>query len=350
MSLLVSHMSALDFWRLVYPSGKAPETSRCVAPTAHGIAKEEDVWATAPSLFTREVLSPEGGILHVTVSDEGARRKSRTCSSHIWSGNLPAASFYQLADGAFIASPQFTFLQLAKTLTLIQLIVLGHELCGLYSFDYREEFGMKQRETPLITLRQLRDFLDQAAVSCAFGGSGKKQAPHGMQKAQRALRYIVERSASPAETAVAMLLTLPYRLGGYGMSQPAMNQPIVLTGNAAHIAKRRTLKADLLWQDQQLVLEYNGTGPHSDAASVLSDRARTSALQLMGFDVHEITSEQLFDCAAFEPIALHLAKLLRKRIPSNARGSSDARMRLRREVFSWNRAMGRAALAPELRP
>mgnify|MGYP007055184147 FL=1 len=40
---------------------------------------------------------------------------------------------------------------------------------------------------------------------------------HGRKKAARALQYVMGDSASPRETALAMLLCLPYRLGGYGI-------------------------------------------------------------------------------------------------------------------------------------
>ena len=97
----------------------------------------------------------------------------------------------------------------------------------------------------------------------------------------------------------------------------------------------------MFWEDHNLVLEYLGEKPHSQESRVLSDRARTNALQHMGYTVKEITREQIANYEQFEVIALDIAKLFGKRIPYKYRGALPQRLALRNELFSWNQAFGR---------
>lgn len=339
MSLLISHMTALDFWRMAYPCGKSPSIADCSIPNSAPAFSEEDVWVFAPSAITPEILLPERNVLHVTVRNANNRYRSNTHHCHLWGNTFPSDSFYRLSKDAFVASPQFLFLQMARGLSLTQLIALGNELCGYYTIDGRSETGVRQRQLPLISKQALACHLEEAAT-CAKARN--EPAPQGMQKALRALPYIVEHSASPKETEMAMLLSLPYRLGGYGIPQPSMNHRIELTEEAARMARRHSVRADLCWPDHSLDLEFNGAAVHSGGKSETSDRARTNALMLMGYSVIEVTSQQIADHRAFESIALHVAKLIKKRVAPKYRGPLPQRIRLRECLNAWSRMQGRA--------
>ena len=331
-------MSALDFWRKTYPLNKAPNVRDCKMPQGQAITAEEEVWSFVPPIITAELLRPENGVLHILAQNTRDRRETNTHRCHLWQGDFPVGSFYQLSNEAYVASPPFVFLQMAQQLTLTQLIALGDELCGFYSFDESARFGIRQREVPLVTIEDLEEFIAQARAAT----SKQSRGTYGICKAERALEYIVERSASPRETALALFLALPYRLGGYGFPKPEMNVEIPLTPEATAIAGRgcKTLRADLLMR-AHFILEYNGNKPHSGEAAGLSDRARINALELMGYEVMELTHEQLDKQGSFEIIVKHLAKKLGKRLDPHKLGPLPKRMNLRNEVFSWNSASGR---------
>ncbi|MCL1895345.1 MAG: hypothetical protein FWG03_02225 [Clostridiales bacterium] len=121
-------------------------------------------------------------------------------------------------NGLMVSSPEFCFLQMAGQLTLAKLIELGYELCGVYSMPNADDKNVPERgfynRQPLTSIKKLKAFLDSMP-----GVKGRK-------KAMRALRYLRDGSASPMETKLAILLTLPYMLGGYGFSLPEMNKRI----------------------------------------------------------------------------------------------------------------------------
>ena len=85
-----------------------------------------------------------------------------------------------------------------------KLIQLGFELCGTYDTTN----GDVRECAPLTTVDRLDAFLASLGPM------------HGKKNASYALRYVANNSASPRETALAMLLCLPYRMGGYGIPMP----------------------------------------------------------------------------------------------------------------------------------
>lgn len=121
----------------------------------------------------------------------------------------PSRSFHRIADGLHVASLELAFLQMARELDFLNLARLGFELCGSYSLDARAERGFFDR-APLTDPRKIRSFAEAS--------------PHLKRRKAvlRALQHVLPGSASPAETRLAMLLSLPCRLGGFGLPKPLM--------------------------------------------------------------------------------------------------------------------------------
>ena len=82
---------------------------------------------------------------------------------------------------------------------------------------------------------------DQRRKLTAYANSLDKT--HGKRKAIKALRYVANGSASSRETILTMLLTLPYRMGGYGLKQPLLNHRIDLGRRERRIAGKNYLCA-----------------------------------------------------------------------------------------------------------
>ena len=116
----------------------------------------------------------------------------------------------------------------------------GNELCGLYSFDRKEDRGFRKRSVPLTTTEKLDAYLEHAK-EC-----------RGHRRALAALAQMVDRSASPMETFDEMAMCLPYRLGGYGIPKFLMNAQIPLTPRAKRIAQRETCYLDMGCLDSKL--------------------------------------------------------------------------------------------------
>ena len=328
MLLAYDYITSRSFWRLVYPADRAPNYSAPTPPLSAFAYNYCDVEKLVSDWATPTLLNLDDGRVHVLVFDRNHRRTSHFHEAHAWTSDVPDGSLLDLGTGAFVSSPSFTFLQTAAMHSLVDTVAYGMELCGSFSFDPLSDRGMRKR-VPLVTLGQLRAYLSHARTC-----SGYKQAC-------KALDYIVEGAASPMEATDEMLLCLPYRYGGYGVPKPEMNELIELDESAVRIAKRSVCFADLCWMEQKLDVEHHGKHDHDDESGFLSDRARTMALENMGFEVIEITNEQVRDIEVFESTAIRIANKLGKRIRPDKLGATPERVALRQVLFSWNRAGGR---------
>ena len=332
MKLFITGISALDFYRKTYPAYRAPGLSSYGSITKHTIDfahRDDDIWSLAPSWVTPDFLAPENGRLHVLVNSAAKRTTSKTVASHVWSNHLPAGSCFDCNGDVLVASPGFIFLQLANTLDLLQLIALGDELCGFYSFDEASERGVRKRVVPLTNKEELRCYLESAA------------GIRGQKAALSALDYVVEQSASPMETLDEMLLCLPPRYGGYGLPLPSMNHPIPLSEKAQALIGVPRCHGDICWPDVPLDVEHNGGFDHSSPHAQSNDRARVNAIAESGYEVIELTDGQISNLAAFEVIALRIAAKVGKRIRPQQLGATKQRLHLRKTIYAWNRAYGR---------
>lgn len=327
MNLYLNAKTSLGFWRLVYPIDRRPGASTKVVLDGECACNSQDVQALSPHWVDglRELGYGKTGIC---VFSQGQRRRSVSHETSVWSGAIPEGAFYDLGNGSCVASPMFVFLQMAQVLSLAELIALGDELCGLYSLDKSDPRGMRQRECALTSVYGISCFLE-AASTCM-----------GVDKAKRALAFVVDNSASPMETADEMLLCLPYRMGGYGLQVPEMNLSIPLGDSAARLAGKGSCKGDLCWEDQGIIIEHQGGFDHTGAKSFGKDRARILALKTEGFNVIELTGDIVHDSAGFEEVALHVARLLGKRIPKKSLGPTSQRKELRKSIFGWNARNG----------
>ncbi|MBQ9041231.1 MAG: hypothetical protein IJ111_00260 [Eggerthellaceae bacterium] len=333
MVFVFDAITALEFYRSIYPTERSPVRFENIPAWEECAVTEEDVWSMAPAFVTPSFLECVGGVIHVTSFDPTRRLKSKTHQTHAWAGRIPKDSFCQFDVGVFLPSPQFIFLQAASRLNLAQLIALGDELCGTYSFDKSKARGLRQREVPLTSVHVLDAYLSYA------------KGCRGYNRAKRALGHIVDGSASPAETRDEMELCLPHKLGGYALEKPKMNEQIILSRQASVVAKKTFCRADLLWKrdspNDSTIIEHQGEFDHMESNRFNDDRARVNALRLMGYEVIELTRSQVWDLRVFEEIALEIAKRTGKRIRTENRGLTPQRKELRSILADWNASYGR---------
>ena len=334
MKLIISHYSAADFWRMVYSATRAPANPSEAPAAGETVSSSEDAWQLAPEWVTPRFLQCEQGVLHtLSLSAEGTRR-TKTHVSHRCHAPLPSGSLYRLNEDAYVCSPELVFLQLAQTLDLPQLIAYGCEICGMYGFDPSQERGLRKRTVPLTTKAQLIRYVESA------------RGMRGCKRAHEALRYVVERSASPMETATYLLLTLPYRLGGYGIEKLLVNVEIAVPPRLRPLCPKGFCVADFRIAGTRFVCEYLGKYDHSGNDAMQADRGRTAALREMGFEVLELASKQVWNLDAFEIVAKRFAKESGKRIRSGECGRTPARLGLHHALKAWNAAFGRLPHRP----
>lgn len=184
------------------------------------------------------------------------------------------------------------------------------------------------KRTPLLTATEIAAFAKQAA-----GLRGVKQ-----------LRWAAERmtgqTASPFEVQTSMLISLPRDEGGLGIDI-TNNARIPLSEAARSLYDKTCCYADILIESgtdsMGVILECQGRSAHDSEAASLSDAERATALTSMGYDVIQITYDQIKDKRGFG----NLAKLIHKKagLPYTPKTDQErtAEDALRRELLvNWD--------------
>lgn len=156
------------------------------------------------------------------------------------------------------------------------------------------------KRTPLLTAADIAAFAKQAA-----GLRGVKQ-----------LRWAAERmtgqTASPFEVQTSILISLPRDEGGLGIDI-TNNARIPLSEAARSLYDKTCCYADILIESATdsmgVILECQGRSAHDSEAASLSDAERATALTSMGYDVIQITYDQIKEKKSFN----HIAELIHKK-------------------------------------
>ena len=240
--------------------------------------------------------------LHVLVGENTSIQTAKI-HSHSCSLELPPGSFIRIDDQFAVSSPELCYLQMANVLSLPELVALGYELCGSYR-KYKKpdsDRGFEQ-DLPLTSVAKLSAFLT------------KTTGMNGHKKATKALRYIVARSASPMETAVSILLTLPFRLGGFNLPLPMLNISVSLALGVKWPKGIPEYRGDLCWPQGLAILEYNSDAYHLEQPQIKRDTIRRNYLTSIGVSVITVTRGQINRTDEFQSIAEELSRLLGRRL------------------------------------
>ena len=327
MPIFLSHRSALKFWRqnghnLTHALAGSVEkqTSITVATINDGnvqVLSKERIANNSPSMkiqVTREM--PPGKVpdysllikaynlgatfpIDVLCSKQAMRHNIKRIKQHTLSIDAPSGSFIKVRKDVVVCSPELCFLQMATLLELPKLIMLGYELCGTYSLLSTSK--LKKRDA-LTTTQKIRAYVT------------KMSGAHGHTKAMRALSYIQNGAESPMETRLAMLLTLPYKLGGYGFPFPDLNHVVSPTKSARANANKTHYRCDLFWLDKKLDVEYDSDTHHLGRERIAADAIRRNALISLGVTVVVVTRTQFYDLRQFDKLARQIASLLGRRL------------------------------------
>ena len=310
MEWFISHQSALEFWRQAQAKDiRDAKRLRVKGPPAKPLDARE--------LYTK---NPWGLSMPVSVlvGSNNACKATRGLECYIGSGPFPVGSFLAIS-GLTVSSPELCIMQMASILSFTDLVKLGYEFCGTYRLDKESEAIRGFRDDkPLTSVAKLDSYIAMA--------SGLK----GCKKARKALRYITENSASPMETALAMMLSLPYRLGGYGFPLPLLNCRISVTTDTKK--KAETRRCDLYWPDAQVDIEYDSDAYHVGSDRISKDAIRRNVLASVGVTVVTVSRMQILKTAELRQVAKVLSKLLDKRLQC-PEGFSSCHALLRQKVL-----------------
>jgi hypothetical protein len=259
MSVTLSHQSALDVIRMLRCEGvnmHDMDAVPLVAPSAWVGTRlnmknfNSDVW--------RWQKPSEKHPLHILVPNVQSRVRGKGVLAHVASKDVQADSVLWVDERSRVVRPELLFLQVAETLSLPALVMLGLELCGHFS---------RQADNPL-----MGDVVDGIPAATSVERleaclSTIKRAK-GLDKARMALPYVRDHAASAPEAVLATMFGLPSAEGGYGMGPVVLNERVEL-GDSQSQAKAKSRYPDLMFAFAQVGLNYDGF-KHFDIADLMA--------------------------------------------------------------------------------
>lgn len=313
MKLFLYGHTAFEYWlharsRDVAAYGTDRRVFYNCAPSAHTAAHLEELMPYLSKPY------------HCLVPSRSDERRIANVVAHVSQYQYPQDSFSQIACGVYASSPELCFAQLARSDNNQRLIFEGYLLCSKFAFSCEgdpTQVKLPKRE-PVTSVKSINRYL---VANSKLAGS----AP-----ARKALAHVIGNAASPAETQVTMKLTLPCRLGGYGLPKPILNHRIDLSSRARKLATRSYHEADLCWPDAKLILEYDSDSEHLNPTTHAEDAIKRGVLEEMGYQVITITNHQLRSTEEMANIAQRAAYRLGVRLRPRAKGFEDAQ----RELFT----------------
>ena len=328
--------------------------------------------------FTQE--SP----LELAVFSESRKCKRKKCIARTMPKTLPARSVVRIDAGLYMVCPELIVLQMAPRLNEVTLAQLIMELCGTYSpgpVGGTDALGTKGARTvdwdayawggdgrnagkcafdlePVTTIERIRWYSQRVRV---HGGAAKLRG---------ALRLAMEGSASPTETIVALMLSLPREMGGYGLGRPLLNARLDVREAERGNVGEDVYFLDAFWQDAFADIEYESTSFHLDPVAALAlvavrtgdsetddaidawkreyvtkadaDRRRLRDLQYLGIQVIPVTAFDLKGVDRLDQVARSLARC-RERATGVSMGVWTE------SLNEWDYLEARRALLQELR-
>lgn len=201
--------------------------------------------------------------------------------------------------------PEYLFLQMAETMNFLDLLLLGFELCGTYfSGQGIDAFAntsiASPRHKPFTRANKIARFLDSDVAS----------QTKGIAQATQASKFLLDNSDSPRESALALMLTLPRRLGGYALPRPLLNQRINIPRSSSQLIRNDHFRCDLLWPKEGLAIEYDSDLHHVGAQKIAKDASRRDALALLGIQAITVTNKQFASMNEMDKVAHAVAKTL----------------------------------------
>lgn len=326
MNIFISHQSALAVLRAVRSGlGRADDSTafekieRFLNTSLHyqGAASvtpdySEKINKSHVSLarvVMKELLGDvEKEPIHLTIGSCVNRCRSMDVVCHVV--KQPEKSFIKICNDVYISTPEALFLQMATCCSLWELIELGYELCGTYSLGKEASadqinagLNLDRRAT---TVKHLISYLDRCGSVA------------GIRKAKTALRFILNNSASPMETAVAMMLFLSQHYGGYGLPLARMNCRVDIPVSCRTYARYRV--CDFYWPQYKLALEYDSDTFHKHDVQQGYDSIRRNDLFNSGVTVLSLTTKQFRQLELFDKQVRALEKHIKHRRQSTPTG------------------------------
>ncbi len=312
LSAIISHHSALRLTRVLGPKpalpySRMPSFDKCTSSQelARGLIRQFPIL--------------EGEPVNFLVNDRDARLRTDVANSHLHTNALPPRSLVAVAEDIYRCTPEFCFVQLAPLLSLPKLVQVGFELCSSYALTH-DDVGFRKR--PAVTSpRAIERFCED------------NPSLRGSAIARKAVKHVIEGSASPRESVLTMLLCMPTRYGGYAFPKPKLNAPIETVTERGRLRHRQRFVCDLFWPELKLAAEYDSQAFHQGERKIVDDQARAAAIGSSGITVVSIRGGQIDDPCKFQTVVADLNKKAGRRQRIQSESFREKERNLRSEIL-----------------
>lgn len=328
-----------------------------------GVLSDEDVWMVpAPEICVRTQRGFRRLAEEVDLRSLGIRRcpadllvPNKACYSrgmrarfHVWRDFFPPRSFVRVHERVFVSSPYFAVLQLATAHRANRISREAARTAAAEDARIRASLGIGgdgPTMADLVRWENIARFVRAAQVLSDFSGTyryvpsecagmtdadvvfrtkpmmspssfmdyvGEMPRSKGVERGRAVADAAFFMCASPMETMLALMLTLPVSMGGFGMPRPLVNWEVPLEPRDLTVCSQASIIGDLCWPDQRVVIEYNGWDDHFGAGphKVASDANRANSLTAMGWKVFQVSFEQVKTLDGVSLLARQLQRAL----------------------------------------
>lgn len=342
MYAFLSHQSACEVLRTI---GRVPSTwppQKRKLPLAGDCVTNQRGFKQ----IARETDLVEFGIISTPVDlivpKQTMRSRGKSAHFHLWSTEVPAHAMLRVATHLLVSGPELVIAQLCGSQAKLEELLDQHGRAAQAEIALVEGLGMDPRQA-VIDNALLRDSIERmvaaTVVACEFagtyrlGGAGRDtryqvaplmstaslnasiaqiEGTANKTRTAEVAMLMLEGSASPMETALALFLTLPVNTGGMGLPRPELNAAVDVSDVHGSLSDRDAVSPDVLWRSQRVCLEYDSSTFHEKkgAAQLDRDARRANILTACGYAVLRVTPGIIRTVSDVELLARQVATLL----------------------------------------
>lgn len=266
---------------------------------------------------------------------------------HAWGGAVPQGSFLLVTNDLLVSGPELAIIQLCSAQGKLDALLDAH--VEAVRAEAEVAAADERADRPVIDhpleWERIRRLVAATVIACEFAGTyrlgagsmptayraprimdaaGLARVAAGVGKSQGTLRarrvaeLMLEGSASPMETVLALMLTLPVEFGGFGLENPLLNRAVDVSGFQGTISDRDVVIPDFLWHEQGVALEYDSEEFHAlrGKGQLKRDVTRSNTLTALGYRVFRATSQTVRSLPGISLLARQIACALDVELPA----------------------------------
>lgn len=341
MYAFLSHDSACEALRFAVPNpAKWPSSPRRLPQLGECIASQKAFKAFCEDQDLA-MYGVSGAPAHLVVPNARVRSRGKGAVFHVWSRPLPVDSMWRLGPRLLTSGPELTVIQYCGSQAKLEGLLDEFAATTRAELELYAQFGLDQRPAidPPLEWERTRRLLGAVVLACEFAGTYRlpvADKPINYEatplmtceslrhmaswlgttsvetRAHEVARLALNKSASPMETSVALMLTLPVQVGGFGISRPRLNAPVDAASVRGVLSDRDEVKADMLWKEQGVAAEYDSYEFHGRLGpwQLTQDAIRSNILTSLGYSVFRITFGVVSSLAGMTVLAQQIAHAL----------------------------------------